>query len=50
MFVASSCEPLPSCSNYASGSQKKAPPGMSHVLLVKVLHSVNFVNINNVKS
>ena len=50
MFVASSCEPLPSLFKLCLWRPKMAPPRMSHVLFIEVLHPVNFVNITHVMS
>ena len=50
MFVASSCEPLPSLFNLCPWRPNMAPPQMSVVLFVEVLHPVNFVIITDVKS
>ena len=41
MFVASSCEPLPSLFKLCLWQPKMASPRMSHVLFVEVLHPVN---------
>ena len=45
MFVVSSCEPLPSLFKLCLCGPKMAPPWVSHVLFVEVLHPVNLVNI-----
>ena len=50
MFVALSSEPLPSLLKLCLCGPKMAPPQMSHVLLIEVLHPVSFVNITHVKS
>ena len=49
MFVASSCEPLPSLFNLYLWL-KMVPSQMSPVLFVEVLHPINSVNITHVKS
>ena len=48
MFVAPSCEHLPTLFKLCFWRPKMAPSWMSHVLFVEVLHPVNFVNITHV--
>ena len=50
MFVASSCERLPSLFKICLWLTKMTLSRMSHVLFVEVLHPVNFVNMAHVKS
>ena len=50
MFVASSCEHLQTLFKLFIWWPKMAPSWISHVLLVEVLHPVNFVNITHVES
>ena len=50
MFVAPSCVPLPSLFKLCPWRPNLAPPWMSLVLFVDILHPVNFVKITHVKS
>ena len=50
MFIASSCETLPSLFKLCLCGPKMAPSWMLHDLLIEVLHPVSFVNITHVKS
>ena len=45
MFIASSSEPLPSLFKAYICGPNLAPPRMSHVLLIEVLHLVSFVKL-----